>query len=133
MLMLSKSRVGSIFRSKRSLAVPGISVAAPIRRSTPWAFIRKNFPFVPTIEMSTLFSFPSKNQINTQGAVTENPGSMPRASHDIVSDRFFFIFITKQTHRRINDVMSKQIYYDVMFSDYLNISIKIFCLATMSD
>ena len=55
--------------------VPGITVAAPIRRSTPWAFIRKNFPFVPTIEMSTLFSFPSKNQINAQVAVTENPGS----------------------------------------------------------
>ena len=56
--------------------LPGISVTAPIRRSTPWAFIRKNFPFVPTIEMSTLFSFPSKNQINAQGAVTENPGSI---------------------------------------------------------
>ena len=56
--------------------LPGISVTAPIRRSTPWAFIRKNFPFVPTIEMSTLFSFPSKNQLNAQGAVTENPGSM---------------------------------------------------------
>ena len=56
--------------------VPGISVTAPIRRSTPWAFIfRKKFPFVPTIEMSTLFSFPSKNQINAQGAVTENPGN----------------------------------------------------------
>ena len=54
--------------------VPGICVAAPIRRSTPWAFNWKNFPFVPTIEMSTLFSFPSKNQINAQGAVTENPG-----------------------------------------------------------
>ena len=34
----------------------------------------KNFPFVPTIEMSTFFSFPSKNQINAQGAVTEKPG-----------------------------------------------------------
>ena len=54
--------------------VPGISVRAPIRRSTPWSYIRKNFPFVPTIEMSTLFSFPSKNQLNAQGAVTENPG-----------------------------------------------------------
>ena len=60
------------------LYIPGISVAAPIRRSTPWAFIRKNFPFVPTIEMSTLFSFPSKNQINAQGAVTENPGTVGR-------------------------------------------------------
>ena len=48
----------------------GISVTAPIRRSTPWAFIMKHFPFVPTIEMSTLFSFPSKNQINATGAVT---------------------------------------------------------------
>ena len=47
--------------------IPGISVTAPIRRSTP---------FVPTVEMSTLFSFPSKNQINAQGAVTENPGSI---------------------------------------------------------
>ena len=55
--------------------LPGISVTAPIRRSTPWAFIRKIFPFVPTIEMSTLFAFPSKNQLNAQGAVTENPGS----------------------------------------------------------
>ena len=55
--------------------VPGISVTAPIRRSTPWAFIRKNFPFVPIIEMSTLFAFPSKNQLNAQGTVTENPGS----------------------------------------------------------
>ena len=55
--------------------LPGISVTAPIRRSTPWAFIRKTFPFVPTIEMSTLFSFPSKNQINAQGAATENPGN----------------------------------------------------------
>ena len=55
--------------------IPGISVAAPIRRSTPWAFITKNFPFVPTIEMSTLFAFPSKNQLNAQGAVTENPGT----------------------------------------------------------
>ena len=51
--------------------VPGISVRAPIRRSTTWAFIRKHFPFVPTIEMSTLFSFLSKNQINAQGAVTD--------------------------------------------------------------
>ena len=25
--------------------------------------------------MSTLFSFPSKNQLNAQGAVTENPGN----------------------------------------------------------
>ena len=33
------------------------------------------FPFVPTIEMPTLFSFPSKNQKNAQGAVTENPGN----------------------------------------------------------
>ena len=24
--------------------------------------------------MSTLFAFPSKNQLNAQGAVTENPG-----------------------------------------------------------
>ena len=55
--------------------IPGISVTAPIRRSTPWAFIRKNCPFVPTIEMSTLFAFPSKNQLNAQGAVTENPGT----------------------------------------------------------
>ena len=55
--------------------VPGISVTAPIRRSTPWAFIRNNFPFVPTIEMSTLFAFPSKNQLNAQGADTENPGT----------------------------------------------------------
>ena len=54
--------------------LPGISVTAPIRQSTPWAFTRKNFPFVPTMEMSTLFSFPSKNQLNAQGAVTENPG-----------------------------------------------------------
>ena len=56
-------------------SIPGISVSAPIRRSTPWAFIRKYFPFVPTIEMSTLFTFPSTNQINAQGAVTENPGT----------------------------------------------------------
>ena len=28
--------------------------------------------------MSTLFPFPSKNQINAQGAVTENPGSLMR-------------------------------------------------------
>ena len=27
------------------------------------------------MEMSTLFSFPSKNQINAQGAATENPGT----------------------------------------------------------
>ena len=54
--------------------LPGIFVTEPIRRSTPWAFIRKIFPFVPTIEMSTLFSLPSKNQLNAQGAVTENPG-----------------------------------------------------------
>ena len=54
----------------------GISITAPIVRSTPWAFIRKNFPFVPTIEMSTLFAFPSKNQLNAQGAVTENPGNI---------------------------------------------------------
>ena len=53
----------------------GISVTAPIRRSTPWAFIKKHFPFVPTIEMSNLFSFPSKNQLNAQGAVTETPGT----------------------------------------------------------
>ena len=59
----------------RVQTVPGISVTAPIRRSTPWAFTRKNFPFVPTIEISTLFAFPSKNQLNAQGAVTENPGS----------------------------------------------------------
>ena len=58
---------------KNTTFLPGISVAAPIRRSTPWAFIRKNFQFVPTMEMSTLFSFPSKNQINAQGAATENP------------------------------------------------------------
>ena len=58
------------------MTLPGISVTAPIRRITPWAFIRKNFPFVPTIEMSTLFAFPSKNQLNAQGAVTENPGIM---------------------------------------------------------
>ena len=44
--------------------IPGISVTAPIRRSTPWAFIRNKFPFIPTIEIATLFSFPSKNQIN---------------------------------------------------------------------
>ena len=56
------------------ILLPGISVAAPIHRSTPWAFTRKNFPFVPTIEMSTLFAFPAKNQLNAQGAVTENPG-----------------------------------------------------------
>ena len=55
--------------------LPGISITAPIRRSTAWAFIRKNFPFVPTIEMSTLFSFQSKNQLNAQGAATENPGT----------------------------------------------------------
>ena len=55
-------------------SLPGISVTAPIRRSTPWAFLRKNFPFVPTIEMSTLFAFLSTNQLNAQGAVTENPG-----------------------------------------------------------
>ena len=68
-----------IFTSAREhqRTLPGISVAAPIRRSTPWAFIRKKFPFVPTIEMSTLFSFPSKNQLNAQGAVTENPGIAP--------------------------------------------------------
>ena len=30
--------------------------------------------------MSTLFSFPSKNQLNAQGAVTENPGSLPCVS-----------------------------------------------------
>ena len=64
--------------------IPGISVTAPIRRSTPWAFIRKTFPFVPTIEMSTLFSFPSKNQINAQGTVTENPGT----SEKIAIDRY---------------------------------------------
>ena len=56
-------------REKDQKVLPGISVTAPIRRSTPWAFIRKNFPFVPTIEMSTLFSFPSKNQLNAQGAL----------------------------------------------------------------
>ena len=59
----------------KQLVVPGISVTAPIRRSTPWSFIRKNFPFIPTIEMSTLFSFPSKNQLNGQGAIPENPGT----------------------------------------------------------
>ena len=32
--------------------------------------------------MSTLFSFPSKNQINVQGAVTENP------------DKWFIMFIS---------------------------------------
>ena len=26
--------------------------------------------------MSTLFAFPSKNQLNAQGAVTENPGTL---------------------------------------------------------
>ena len=78
--------------------VPGISVAAPIHRSTPWAFIRKNFPFVPTIEMSTLFSFPSKKQINTQGAVTENPGTSGfyvRAHHDHEKYISFFILTRK--------------------------------------
>ena len=64
------------------MKLPGISVTAPIRRSTPWAFIRTNFPFVPTIEMSTLFAFPSKNQLNAQGAVTENPG-MCRMAYSI--------------------------------------------------
>ena len=63
------------------LLLPGISVTAPIRRSTPWAFIRKKFRFVPTIEMPTLFSFPSENQLNTQGAVTENPGNLHEIYH----------------------------------------------------
>ena len=70
------SREDLLFRRREIL--PGISVAAPIRRSTPWAFIRKTFPFVPAIEMSTLFSFSSKNQINAQGAATENPGIISR-------------------------------------------------------
>ena len=35
--------------------------------------------------MSTLFSFPSKNQLNAQGAVTENPGSNQYALVKIVS------------------------------------------------
>ena len=68
----------------------GISVTAPIRRSTPWVFIRKNFPFVPTTEMSTLFSFPSKNQLNAQGAVTENPGIYAMCfilSRNIISEK----------------------------------------------
>ena len=30
--------------------------------------------FVTTVEITTLFSFPSKTQINAQGTVTENPG-----------------------------------------------------------
>ena len=67
--------LSSLPRSTKSI-VPGISITAPIRRSTPWAFIRKIFPFVPTIEMSTLFSFPSKDQLNAQGAVTESPGTV---------------------------------------------------------
>ena len=53
--------------------VPGISVTAPIRRSTPWAFIRKYFPFIPTIDMSILFSFPSKNQINARALLRKPP------------------------------------------------------------
>ena len=64
-------------------------VTAPIRRSTPWAFIRKKFPFVPTIEMSTLFAFPSKNQLNAQGAVTEIPGTsstLEGSSRSVCSD-----------------------------------------------
>ena len=64
----------SMYDGIKLIVIPGISVTAPIRRSTPWAFIWKNFPFVPTIEMSTLLSLPSKTQINAQGAVTENPG-----------------------------------------------------------
>ena len=69
------NKLETLYGNQNIQSIPGISVTAPIRRSTPWAFIRKYFPFVPTIEMSTLFTFPSKNQINAKGAVTENPGT----------------------------------------------------------
>ena len=35
--------------------------------------------------MSTLFSFPSKDQLNAQGAVTENPGSTSSLNNNIYS------------------------------------------------
>ena len=36
-----------------------------------------------TQKMSTLFSFPSKNQINAQGAATENPGTCGRPIYNL--------------------------------------------------
>ena len=53
----------------------GIFIIAPIIRSTTWAFIRKEIPFILIIEITTLLSFSSKTQINAQGIVTENPGT----------------------------------------------------------
>ena len=37
----------------KSTALLGISVTALIRRSTPWAFIRNIFPFIPILEITT--------------------------------------------------------------------------------
>ena len=47
--------------------VPGFSLTAPIRRSTIWAFIRKNFQFIIIMQITTLFQFSSENQLNSQG------------------------------------------------------------------
>ena len=56
--------------------IPGFSLTAPIRRSTPSASIRKIFQFIIIMQITTLFQFSSEIQLNTQGAVTENPGRL---------------------------------------------------------
>ena len=54
----------------------------PIRRRTPWAFIRIFFHSFSVCGLQHgLLSFSSENQINAEGAITENPVTLVHHYH----------------------------------------------------
>ena len=60
------------------------------------------FAFTPIIEITTMFSFSSKNQNKRPGAVTENPCSIHTVKQYIQDTFFFYRFFGKKMYTMEN-------------------------------